>query len=75
MPVNLRGYGAFLVSSSIRQGAVQQIEVESEKGHSLTIELPWEAALVETEGKSFTVQGPRVTLESVPGQSFRFTQG
>lgn len=38
---NLRAYGAFLVSASLKDGAVRNITVYSEKGRLCKIENPW----------------------------------
>ena len=38
---NLRAYGAFLVSSSIRDGQIGKVTVQSEKGRSCRVENPW----------------------------------
>jgi hypothetical protein len=38
----LRAAGAFLVSSSLKEGTVQWIEIESEAGGVVTLNLPWD---------------------------------
>lgn len=42
----LRAYGAFLVSSSIRKGAIQSVTIKSEKGRPCKIENPWPSQTV-----------------------------
>lgn len=58
---NLRTYGAFLVSSSCADGAVTQVEIESEQGRPCRLENPWGEAttciLRRENGKEETLQG------------------
>ena len=71
--VNLRAYGAFLVSASITGDRVDFIEVESEKGRELTIDLPWEKTLVqEGESAPYEVNLPRLTVSTKAGETLRF---
>lgn len=47
---NLRAYGAFLISSEIKDDEVQFVEIISEKGKEVTVNNPWSIAEV-TKGK------------------------
>lgn len=38
---DLRAYGAFLVSSSLKNGTVEMVEIKSEKGRTCVIDNPW----------------------------------
>ena len=48
--VNLRAYGAFLVSSQKENGQVSYVEIISEKGKELTFFNPWEGAELFVNG-------------------------
>jgi len=73
---NLRAYGAFTVSASIIDDVVDYIQVESEKGSRLTIDLPWETAVVRVDGGApRCINGGRVTLHTSPGEVFYFKKG
>lgn len=73
---NLRAYGAFLVSASIVGDEVGEIVVESEKGRSLTIMLPWQKTeVICSDGRRFMTDRARLTLETTPGESIRFIKG
>ncbi len=49
---NLRAYGAFLVSSEIKDDEVEYIRILSEKGKKLCLQLPWdEKKIVEKDTK------------------------
>jgi hypothetical protein len=44
---NLRAYGAFLVSSEVKDGKIQFVRIYSERGRKLKIENPWKGQAVE----------------------------
>jgi alpha-L-fucosidase 2 len=51
--VNLRAKGAFLVSSSLKNGEVEYIVIHSEKGQRATIQAPWKEKIlvIDDSGK------------------------
>jgi hypothetical protein len=68
----LRAVGAFLVSASLRNGTVEWIEITSERGGLLTLELPWNMASLERAGHpTMTVVGPELQLETGAGDMMR----
>lgn len=70
---NLRGYGAFLVSSSIQNNRVEYIKIESEKGGDLTIVIPWESAKCKINGiDQDAILAGRVTIKTEPGDVIYF---
>lgn len=54
----IRVEGAFLVSSSIKDGVVGEVTIVSEKGRPLTLLDPW--------------TGKYIHLETVPGETYKF---
>lgn len=73
-PLPLRAVGAFLVSASQRNGVVEWVEVTSERGGVLTIELPWSKARLERAGQAvMTVEGPELLLETGVGEGIRLS--
>ena len=68
--VNLRGYGAFLISSEMRDGEVTFIEIKSEKGKNLTIELPWNAAIKKNGQEYGSEKKGRTVILTNPGDVF-----
>ena len=63
----LRAMGAFLISSSLKQGKVEYVNVFSEKGRPCTFENPWGDAkvLLERNGqKSETLTGKLIKFET-----------
>ncbi len=68
----LRAVGAFLVSASLKGGVVEWVEITSEKGGLLTLELPWSKAHMERTGQAaMTVVGPELILETGIGEVVR----
>lgn len=73
--VNLRAYGAFLVSASITGGTVDFIEIQSEKGRELTVALPWEKTLVQRgEAAPYEARASRLTIPTAPGEIIRLRE-
>lgn len=69
----LRANGAFLVSASCADGAVQHLEVLSEAGGPLRILVPWEmGARVSTADGERQVGGGEQTIPTRPGETLRF---
>jgi alpha-L-fucosidase 2 len=67
----LRAIGAFLVSSSLKQGEVEYVKLHSEKGRPCVIENPWGDGNVNLERngkKAGTLTGKLLKLETVPGE-------
>jgi hypothetical protein len=68
----LRAVGAFLVSASLRKGVVEWVEITSERGGLLTLELPWSRAHMErTSQAAMSVVGPELSLETGIGEVVR----
>lgn len=53
----LRAYGAFLVSSEIKDNTVLYIKIKSEKGRVLNVRLPWEKAFIIQNGEKSEIFG------------------
>jgi len=71
---NLRAYGAFTVSASLTGGVVDFVQVESEKGRELTIDIPWDAANLTVNGDPpQRVEGKRVKVKTNIGDVLYFT--
>ena len=74
---NLRAEGAFLVSSSLRGGIVEYVDITSERGRNCTIENPWPGRLVSVKrgnGKTETASGARFTLDTQTGEKLRLVR-
>jgi hypothetical protein len=70
----LRAYGAFLVSSELKDGAVQYVTIVSEKGRECTVQSPWpgKGIALHRDGKAAeTLRGERVTFKTRPGETVR----
>lgn len=70
----LRAYGAFLVTSALKQGKVQYVTLLSEKGRLCQIENPWkgEPVLVTREnGKSDVLHGEYLQIPTVAGERIK----
>ena len=64
---NLRAYGAFLVSSSLKNGRVEVVELTSEKGKTCTMENPWpteDVTLWRNGKKAETLTGKYITFST-----------
>jgi alpha-L-fucosidase 2 len=71
----LRAYGAFLVSSEVKNDEVVYIELVSEKGRECTLLNPWNNADVEitSEGAgpiAFKEQDERIIFKTEPGKTY-----
>jgi hypothetical protein len=63
----LRAYGAFLVSSEIRNNCVEYIKIRSEKGRTCILENPWSKSNVSVERngeKALTLSGKLLKFET-----------
>jgi len=71
----LRAAGAFLISAELRDGVVQPVIIESEKGCDCTVQNPWQgkrpAVFELNDGKETVVEieaaGDRFTFKTRPG--------
>ena len=71
---NLRTWGAFLVSSELKSGEVQYVDITSEQGRKCTIQNPWPdrgVTVTRGDGKTETVTGARFTLDTNAGEKLR----
>ena len=72
---NIRVEGAFLVSSSLKDGHIEEVVLYSEKGRNLTLQNPWpgKAVAIKGPGKSgSTAQGEMIHLNTEPGGKYVF---
>lgn len=69
--MNLRAYGGFVVSASLRDGAVEKICVRSTVGGPLRVENPWKGSAA-INGRPCA--GEILTLDTVPGGSYEFEE-
>jgi len=68
---NLRAVGAFLVSSALKDGQVQYVNIESEKGRDCTVQNPWPGktvTLYRNNKKAETFKGSRFTFKTAKGE-------
>lgn len=66
---SLRTDGAFLVSSSIKNGAVGKTLITAERGGVLRFKAPFGGALIHGAEKRSIAKDELVTLETVPGET------
>ncbi len=74
----LRAYGAFVVSSALSGGTVQQVDIVSEKGRNLNMENPWKGSPVKVERNgrmAETVSGNVFTIKTKPGEQLKLVRG
>lgn len=65
---NLRAYGAFLVSASIKSGKIGKITVFSECGEKLRFVNPFDKCTVTANGKAVTFTDREVEIETTAGE-------
>lgn len=75
---NLRTQGGFLVSSSLKSGAINKVEIQSTVGDSLHFYSPWEEVSVSLNGQfvkklKLNAQNRIVSLQSITGDIYNFT--
>jgi len=71
---NLRAEGAFLVSSRLRAGKVDYLEITSERGRNCTIENPWpdrQVTVTRSDGATEVTTGARFTLATKVNEQLR----
>lgn len=64
---NLRAYGAFLVSASLRGGKIFDVKILSERGRRLRLENPFASADVITDGIGFVADDKIIEIETNVG--------
>lgn len=70
---NLRAVGAFLVSSELKDGKVQQVRIHSEAGKTLRMILPWKnGATVENKEGKQKLNGGEVEMSTSKGETLIF---
>ena len=73
----LRAYGAFLVSSAMKNGEVSHVELISEKGRPCRMENPWQGKDVQLRRngkKAETVAGRYLEFPTSEGEKIELTQ-
>lgn len=73
----LRIFGAFLVSSELKDAEVQHIEIISEKGKVLNLLNPWDSKEVEVirpSGKREMFKGKRLKIKTSTGEKILINQ-
>ena len=71
---NLRARGSFLVSSELRDGLIQYVQIQSERGRDCVIQNPWPGRpwFVQRLDKSpQSIRGDRVRLVTHPGETLQ----
>jgi alpha-L-fucosidase 2 len=71
---NLRAWGAFLVSSELRDGESRFVEIHSEQGRPCTIQNRWPGrgvTVIRGDGKTETASGPRFVIKTKAGENLR----
>ena len=73
---NLRAYGAFLVSSTKKNGNVEFVTILSEKGKKCSVENPWlgkTIQIIRQNGKVEKADGKRFTIKTGIGEKITLT--
>ena len=71
---NLRTWGAFLVSASLNDGIVSDLNILSEKGKPFTIINPWagkRVVLIRNGKTGETVSGVRISFQTSPNEEIK----
>lgn len=69
---NLRAYGAFLISSNLKNGEIEKVEIKSEKGRTCIINNPWrekEVRIIRNGTAKEIVKGDRLYIDTTPEES------
>jgi alpha-L-fucosidase 2 len=70
---NLRAVGAFLVSASLKNGVVEEIQVTSETGGMLKMILPWKnGGILLSAGSRKNLSSPKVEMQTIKGDLLIF---
>lgn len=70
--VNLRTWGAFLVSAELKDGVIGNVRITSERGHDCRMENPWPESrvrLVRNGRKGEVLTGKRLTFKTSAGDA------
>lgn len=70
--MNLRTWGAFLVSSELRGGEVRYVKLQSEQGRDCTLVNPWPGQAVDVwlnGKKTETLKGDRIVIKTEKGST------
>jgi len=73
----LRADGAFLVSSSLKNGVVEQVTIVSEQGRPLFFENPWPGSKVSVSRngrRARTYSGEVLKIKTKPGQTLQISR-
>ena len=68
--LNLREWGAFLVSSELKGGIVRYVKIHSEKGRPCNLVNPWPGKAIDVyrDGKKVdTLKGDRIEMKTEAG--------
>ncbi|HWI93085.1 MAG TPA: hypothetical protein VNT20_17530 [Flavisolibacter sp.] len=71
---NLRAYGAFVISSSLKNGRVEYVNMISEKGRSCILENPWpreEVQLFRNGKKAEKLKGSKLDIHTAMNESIQ----
>ena len=64
---NLRAYGAFVISGSLKNGKIEYVKILSEKGRQCVMENPWpgkKAQLIRNDKKTETLSGDTFSFQT-----------
>ena len=67
---NLRAYGGFIVSASLKDGVAEKISVTSTVGGTLKVDNPWKDGRAMVNGKPCA--DDLLVMETVPGGIYEF---
>lgn len=74
---NLRAYGAFVISSSLKNGRVEYVKLQSEKGRDCEMENPWPGKAVKlsrnNKPASSTLTGRTFTFKTSKNESIELS--
>lgn len=73
---SLRAYGAFLVSASLKDGAMGDVEILSEKGRTCTVAFPGPVSAVVRDGAGTEIgrfEGTRFSFPTSAGEYYRIS--
>ncbi len=73
---NLRTHGAFLISSSCKDGQVEYVTIVSEKGLPCKIENPWKnqnCQVIRENGKKEIYSTSQFEINTIPGEKIKLT--
>ncbi|MCY1719350.1 glycoside hydrolase N-terminal domain-containing protein [Prolixibacteraceae bacterium Z1-6] len=69
---NLRAVGAFLVSASLKDSKVSEIEIFSEAGSTLKLVLPWENCTMKNSKGKTILKSKLVKISTQKGETLKF---